>query len=120
MTIFKTIGLGILASALAIGAAAAQDKTVKIATEGAYAPWNFTGAGGKLEGFEVDLANELCTRMKVKCEIVAQDWDGIIPALTAKKYDAIMAGMSITDERKKTIDFSNPYAAGPNGFLVAK
>ena len=78
------------------------------------------GLAGKLEGFEIDLASELCGRMKVKCEIVAQDWDGIIPALQAKKYDAIMAGMSITDERKKTIDFAGPYAAGPNGFLVAK
>ncbi len=74
----------LVASALAVGGAAAQGKkweTVKIATEGAYAPWNFTGAGGKLEGFEIDLANDLCGRMKVKCEIVAQDWDGIIPAL---------------------------------------
>jgi octopine/nopaline transport system substrate-binding protein len=120
MKFVKTVGLAVLGTALAIGGASAQQKTVKIATEGAYAPWNFTGAGGKLEGFEIDLANDLCTRMKVKCEIVAQDWDGIIPALQAKKYDAIMAGMSITDERKKTIDFAGPYAAGPNGFLVPK
>jgi octopine/nopaline transport system substrate-binding protein len=123
MKILKIIGLSLLGAGLVIGGAAAQGKkweTVKIATEGAYEPWNFTGAGGKLEGFEIDLANDLCARMKVKCEIVAQDWDGIIPALTAKKYDAIMAGMSITDERKKTIDFAGPYAAGPNGFLVAK
>jgi octopine/nopaline transport system substrate-binding protein len=120
MKFVKTVGLALLGSALAIGGAAAQEKTLKIATEGAYAPWNFTGAGGKLEGFEIDLANDLCARMKVKCEIVAQDWDGIIPALQAKKYDAIMAGMSITDERKKTIDFTGPYANSPNGYLVAK
>ncbi|MCB8821632.1 transporter substrate-binding domain-containing protein [Microvirga rosea] len=120
MKFFKTVSLAILGSALAMGGAAAQEKTVKIATEGAYAPWNFTGAGGKLEGFEIDLANDLCARMKVKCEIVAQDWDGIIPALNAKKYDAIMAGMSITEERKKAIDFTGPYANSPNGFLVAK
>jgi octopine/nopaline transport system substrate-binding protein len=120
MKFVKTVGLALLGSALAIGGAAAQEKTVRIATEGAYAPWNFTGAGGKLEGFEIDLANDLCGRMKVKCEITAQDWDGIIPALQAKKYDVIMAGMSITDERKKTIDFAGPYANSPNGFLVAK
>src|SRR3954468_4354245 len=120
MKLFKALGFGLLASALAIGGMAAQEKTVKIATEGAYAPWNFTGAGGKLEGFEIDLANDLCARMKVKCEIVAQDWDGIIPALQAKKYDAIMAGMSITDERKQVIDFAGPYADSPNGYLVTK
>jgi octopine/nopaline transport system substrate-binding protein len=120
MKFVKTVGLAVLGTALAIGGASAQEKTVKIATEGAYAPWNFTGAGGKLEGFEIDLANDLCARMKVKCEIVAQDWDGIIPALQAKKYDAIMAGMSITDERKKTIDFTGPYANSPNGYLVPK
>jgi octopine/nopaline transport system substrate-binding protein len=118
-----SFGIGLVAAVLAAGSAAAQAKkwdTVKIATEGAYAPWNFTGAGGKLEGFEIDLANELCTRMKAKCEIVAQDWDGIIPALTAKKYDAIMAGMNGTDERRKVIDFSRPYAVEPNGYMVAK
>jgi octopine/nopaline transport system substrate-binding protein len=104
---------------VAASGAAAQEKTVKIATEGAYAPWNFTGAGGKLEGFEIDLANDLCARMKVKCEIVAQDWDGIIPALQAKKYDAIMAGMTITDKRKEVINFSIPYADTPSVFLTA-
>ncbi|RDI59268.1 lysine/arginine/ornithine ABC transporter substrate-binding protein [Microvirga subterranea] len=120
MKFVKTVSLALVGTALALGGAVAQEKTVKIATEGAYAPWNFTGAGGKLEGFEIDLANDLCARMKVKCEIVAQDWDGIIPALNAKKYDAIMAGMSITDERKKVIDFAGPYANSPNGYLVAK
>ena len=120
MKLFKMLGLGLLASTLAVGTAAAQEKTVKIATEGAYAPWNFTGAGGKLEGFEIDLANDLCARMKVKCEIVAQDWDGIIPALQAKKYDAIMAGMNITDKRLEVINFSLPYAATPHGFGVMK
>jgi len=120
MKLLKALGLSLLASALALGGASAQEKTVKIASEGAYAPWNFTGAGGKLEGFEIDLANDLCARMKVKCEIVSQDWDGIIPALQAKKYDAIMAGMNITEERLKTIAFSRPYASGPHGWAVMK
>jgi octopine/nopaline transport system substrate-binding protein len=74
MTFFKTITLAVIGAGLAITGAAAQGKkweTVKIATEGAYAPWNFTGPGGKLDGFEVELANELCNRAKVKCEVVA-------------------------------------------------
>ncbi|WP_134494129.1 lysine/arginine/ornithine ABC transporter substrate-binding protein [Microvirga pakistanensis] len=120
MKLVKLTSLSLLSAMLAFGGASAQEKTVKIATEGAYAPWNFTGAGGKLEGFEIDLANDLCARMKVKCEIVAQDWDGIIPALQAKKYDAIMAGMTITDKRKEAIEFSVPYADTPSVFLVAK
>jgi octopine/nopaline transport system substrate-binding protein len=120
MNFAKSVGLALIGTALAIGGASAQQKTIKIATEGAYAPWNFTGAGGKLEGFEIDLANDLCGRMKVKCEVIAQDWDGIIPALNAKKYDVIMAGMSATDERRKVIEFSSAYANTPNGFLVAK
>ncbi|RDI57784.1 lysine/arginine/ornithine ABC transporter substrate-binding protein [Microvirga subterranea] len=115
----KLLSIALLSGTFAIGSAMAQDRTVKIAVEGAYAPWNFTGAGGKLEGFEIDLANDLCARMRVKCEIVAQDWDGMIPALNAKKFDAIMDAMTITDERRKVIDFSDRYADSPNGFLVA-
>lgn len=91
---------------------------IRIATEGAYAPWNFTDSSGKLVGFELDLAEDLCKRMNAECEIVAQAWDGIIPALQAGKYDAIMAGMSITDKRKKVITFSRDYAMTPAKFVV--
>ena len=114
--------LAALAAAVLFAGAPAlgQAKKVKIATEGAYAPWNFTDPSGKLAGFEVDLAAELCKRMKMECEVMAQDWDGIIPALNAGKYDAIMAGMSITDKRKEVINFSNPYAATPAVLAVLK
>jgi octopine/nopaline transport system substrate-binding protein len=122
MRLLKVLGAAAIGSILALGVAAEGKKwdTVKIATEGAYAPYNFTGPGGKLEGFEIDLANDLCNRMKVKCEIIAQDWDGIIPALQASKYDAIMAGMNITDKRLEVISFSQPYIATPHGFGVMK
>jgi octopine/nopaline transport system substrate-binding protein len=123
MKLTTALGLSLIASALALGGASAQGKkwdNVKIATEGAYAPWNFTGPNGKLDGFEVELANELCGRMKVKCEVIAQDWDGIVPALNAGKYDAIMAGMNITDKRLEVMNFSQPYAATPHGWGVLK
>ncbi len=120
MNVLKTFSMGLIAAALAAGGAAAQEKTVKIATEGAYAPWNFTGAGGKLDGYDVELANELCNRIKIKCEVIAQDWDGIIPALQAKKYDAIMAGMNITEKRLEALNFSRPYASGLHGWGAMK
>ena len=110
------LGLGVLA-----GSAAAQDwSQVRIATEGAYPPWNATDSSGELVGFEVDLAKELCQRMDVECEVVAQDWEGIIPALQAGKYDAIMAGMNITEKRAAVIDFSSPYVQEAGSFGVAK
>ena len=106
---------------LATGSAVAKDWTsVRIATEGAYPPWNSTDSSGQLIGFEVDLANDLCNRMQVECEIVAQDWEGIIPALTAGKYDVIMAGMSITEERMEVISFTESYAGTPAYFAVLR
>jgi octopine/nopaline transport system substrate-binding protein len=91
---------------------------IKVATEGAYPPWNYTNADGSLTGYEIDLTHALCERMKVKCTIVSQEWNGIIPGLTVGKYDAIIASMGVTPERKKVIAFSKSYAKAPNGFLT--
>jgi octopine/nopaline transport system substrate-binding protein len=104
---------------LAAGTASAED-TLKVGTEGAYPPYNATDASGKLVGFEIDLANALCQRIQMKCEIMQQDWDGMIPALENKRFDAIMAGMSITEERLKQIAFSKPYSTTPAWFVSAK
>jgi octopine/nopaline transport system substrate-binding protein len=109
MNIFKKTIFSVLASLLIVGNVYAADK-IRIGTEGAYPPWNSKDASGKLIGFEVELAWSLCRYMERQCEIVEQDWDGMIPALLMRKFDAIMAGMSITAERQKTITFSQGYA----------
>jgi len=121
---FCRFGFTGLACAIGLSLAAwpaqAQTKSITIATEGAYEPWNFTGPDGKLAGLEVDLANDLCGRMKVTCKIVAQDWDGLIPALSAKKFDAIMASMIVTEKRLAVIAFSKPYAPTSAAIMVEK
>ena len=118
MNIFKKTILTVFASLFIIGSVNADQ--IKIGTEGAYPPWNSKDASGNLIGFEVELANELCAIMKHECTIVEQDWDGMIPALLMRKFDAIMAGMSITDERLKTINFSQGYADEVASLAVMK
>ena len=108
MNIFKKTIISVLASLFIIGNVYA-DK-IRIGTEGAYPPWNSKNEAGKLIGFEVELAWTLCRYIGQQCEIVEQDWDGMIPALIMRKFDAIMAGMSITAERQKVISFSQGYA----------
>ena len=119
MNIFKKTIFSVLAVILFVGNVYASDK-IKIATEGAYPPWNSKNEAGKLIGFEVELAWALCRYIGRQCEIVEQDWDGMIPALQLRKYDAIMAGMSITDERKKVITFSQGYADEVASLAVMK
>ena len=118
MNIFKITIFSVLFSLLIIGNVNA-DK-IKIGTEGAYPPWNSKDASGKLIGFEVELAYTLCRYIGQQCEIVEQDWDGMIPALIMRKFDAIMAGMSITAERQKAISFSQGYADEVASLAVMK
>ena len=101
-------------------ASIANSQTIRIGTEGAYPPWNNLNSAGELEGAEIDFGNEACKRMGVTCEWVTQDWDGIIPALLQGKYDIIIAGMSITEERKEKVNFTTGYMTDGARFAVLK
>ena len=110
----------VFAAALALlpALAGAQDwKSVRIGVEGAYPPFSETKPDGSLVGFDIDIANALCDEIRAKCTMITQDWDGMIPALLARKYDAIIASMSITPERKKRVAFTNKYYSSPARFL---
>ena len=101
-------------------ASIANSQTIRIGTEGAYPPWNNINSAGDLEGAEIDFGNEACARMGVTCEWITQDWDGIIPALLQGKYDIIIAGMSITEERKEKVNFTTGYMTDGARFAVLK
>jgi polar amino acid transport system substrate-binding protein len=114
----------ILAAAVAFAAAnaaSAEDKLkLTVATEGAFPPYNLVAADGSLQGFDVDFAKALCAKINADCEIIKQDWDGMIPGLMAKKYDLIVASMGILPEREEKIDFSIPYYQAPTALVAPK
>lgn len=100
----------LLATALvALGTSLAAAQTVRLGTEGAYPPYNFINDKGEVDGFERKLGDELCSRAALTCEWTTNEWDSIIPNLQSGNYDVIIAGMSITDERDKIINFSDNY-----------
>lgn len=121
---FLKLGLG-AAAGMVLGAAprsatAKEWKLIRVATEGAFPPYNMHAPDGRLIGFEPELLQELSIRMGVKCEMIAQAWDGMIAGLTDGKYDAVMDAVSITPKREEVIAFSRPYAAAGSGFAIMK
>lgn len=111
----------VLLVAMVAGSAFAGNITkVRMGTEGAYPPFNFVDKNGELQGFDVDIAKALCKAAGVECEFVMQDWDGMIPGLLAKKFDTIIASMSITKERLQKVNFTKKYYLTPAKFIAKK
>ncbi|MBS7660435.1 ABC transporter substrate-binding protein [Pseudomonas lalucatii] len=108
------------AATLALGSGAVAADTLKIGTEGAYPPFNLIDASGAAVGFDVEIAQALCAKLQAECEVVTSDWDGIIPALNARKFDFLVASMSITEERQQAVDFTEPYYTNKLQFIAPK
>lgn len=108
------------ALSLAFGGSALAAEKLRIGTEGAYPPFNLIDASGQAVGFDLDIAHALCAKMKTECEVVTSDWDGIIPALNAGKFDFLVASMSITEERQLAVDFTKPYYTNKLQFVAPK
>jgi arginine/ornithine transport system substrate-binding protein len=109
--------LGLCLGIMTLGTVSAD--SIRIGIDANYPPFSRQSSRGTIEGFDPDIAKALCAAMKAECQIVSQDWDGLIPGLNAKKYDAILSSMTITQERKKAVDFTNPYYVMPSR-MVAK
>lgn len=100
--------------------AMAQDATVRIAVEGAFPPFNYLDAHGKLQGFDVEIAGALCDTARLRCEYVVQGWEDMIPGLVAERYDAIVSSMSMSSERREKVDFTERYYDSPSIFVARK
>ncbi|CAN7678572.1 ABC transporter substrate-binding protein [Aquipseudomonas alcaligenes] len=112
--------LGGIALSLVASSLFAADKPLRLGIEAAYPPFAYKTPAGQIEGFDYDIGNALCEEMKVKCQWIEQEFDGLIPSLKVKKVDAILSSMTITDERRKSVDFTHKYYYSPARLAMKK
>lgn len=108
------------AATLVFSANAMAAEKLRMGIEAAYPPFNNKDASGQVVGFDKDIGDALCAKMKVECSVVTSDWDGIIPALNAKKFDFLVSSLSITEERKQAVDFTDRYYSNKLQFIAPK
>ncbi|SDJ70045.1 arginine/ornithine transport system substrate-binding protein [Billgrantia gudaonensis] len=118
MKIQKILSLGALSAALIAGTANAEVRDIRIGVDVPYEPMEYRTPDGELTGFDIDLGNAMCEEIGIQCEWVVQGWDGIIPGLMARKYDAIMSSMTINEERREQVLFSDPYITPPSAWFA--
>ena len=114
------IQVAIIGLCWAASASAQEAQPLRVAAEGAYPPFSFVGPDGEVAGFDIDIAQELCKRLNRPCEIEAVEFDSLIPSLLARKFDIIVASLTITEERAKRVDFTIPYYRNKLQFVAAK
>lgn len=110
----------LIALAVAAIAAPAFAADLKVAVDPTYEPFTYKTPQGEVTGFDVDIAKAVCEQIKRKCVFVEQVWDSMIPGLQAKKYDVIVSSMSMTDERRRVVDFSDRYYKTPSAVVLKK
>jgi lysine/arginine/ornithine transport system substrate-binding protein len=116
----KKLALCIALAAIATGAYAKDWSTIRFGVDASYPPFESKGADGKLAGFDIDLGNQICARLKAKCVWVENDFDGMIPALKAKKFDGVLSSMSMTPQRAEQISFSSKLFNTPTRLIAKK
>ncbi|MDR5865427.1 transporter substrate-binding domain-containing protein [Halomonas koreensis] len=114
----KILSLGVLGAAMIAGSANAEVRDIRIGVDVPYEPMEFRTPDGELTGFDIELGDALCAEIGIQCEWVVQGWDGIIPGLQARKYDAIMSSMTINDQRREQVLFSDPYFTPPSAWFA--
>ncbi|RTR06990.1 transporter substrate-binding domain-containing protein [Halomonas nitroreducens] len=120
MKFHKILSLGVLGAAMIAGSANAEVRDIRIGVDVPYEPMEYRTPDGELTGFDIELGNALCTEIGIQCEWVVQGWDGIIPGLQARKYDAIMSSMTINEQRREQVLFSDPYITPPSAWFAPK
>ncbi|GHE21703.1 transporter substrate-binding domain-containing protein [Halomonas urumqiensis] len=118
MKLQHILGVGVLGAALVAGSANAEVRDIRIGVDVPYEPMEYRTPDGELTGFDIDLGDAMCAEIGIQCEWVVQGWDGIIPGLQARKYDAIMSSMTINEQRREQVLFSDPYITPPSAWFA--